>query len=135
MFMLDNPVVAALKKDLDVGMLRQKVIANNIANWNTPGFKKSFVTFEEQLQAAVDKKHLPLKTAHHRHIGGVQYPAQIQPEVVQVKNTSLRPDGNNVNIDEENVNLAATQVKYDTTATALEGYYAMVNQIISSSRR
>lgn len=135
MFLFDSSTVLALKKDLDVGGLRQRVIANNLANFSTPGFKKSFVSFEEQLQRELDKRGMPLKTTHSRHIGGASHPALVKPQVVQVTNTSLRPDGNNVNVDEEMVNNAATLVKYNTSSTALEGHYGLINQIISGSRR
>lgn len=135
MFLFDSSTVLALKKDLDVGGLRQRVIANNLANVNTPGFKKSFVSFEEQLQTELNKKGLTLKTTHARHLGAVKHPAEVEPKVVRVTNTSLTPDGNNVNIDEEMVNTAAVLVKYNTSATALEGHYALINQIISGSRR
>ncbi|MTI80197.1 MAG: flagellar basal body rod protein FlgB [Firmicutes bacterium] len=131
----NDPTVMALKKDLDTGTLRQKVIANNLANLNTPGFKKSFVSFEEQLQASMGKDKLPMRTTRSGHIGGVKNPAEVEPKVEQQTNTSLRPDGNNVDADEEMVNLAATQVKYNTSAQALSGYYSLVSQIISSSRR
>jgi flagellar basal-body rod protein FlgB len=135
MNLFNNPTVLALKTDLDVGTLRQRVIADNMANLNTPGFKKSFVSFEDQLLTAMDKNSLSLRTTHGMHIGGINHPAAVQPTVVQVTNTSSRPDGNNVNADEEMVNLAAAQVKYNTSVQALSGYYSTISQVISSSRR
>ncbi|MBO8137516.1 MAG: flagellar basal body rod protein FlgB [Desulfotomaculum sp.] len=125
----------ALKKDLDTGTLRQRVIANNLANLNTPGYKKSFVSFEEKLKPLLDENRLPLKITHPQHLGGVKHLAEVQPEVVKVTNTSLRPDGNNVDADEEMVNLAAAQVKYNTSAQALSEYYSLVSHVITASRR
>ncbi|MEG6617333.1 flagellar basal body rod protein FlgB [Peptococcaceae bacterium 1198_IL3148] len=135
MQLFNSPTVLALKKDLGVETLRQRVIADNVANLNTPGFKKSFVSFEEQLQTAMDKNSLPLRTTHSMHIGGIKHLAVVQPEVVQVTNTSLRPDGNNVNMEEEMVNLAAALVKYNTSVQALSGYYSTISQVISGSGR
>ncbi|HHU31829.1 MAG TPA: flagellar basal body rod protein FlgB, partial [Clostridia bacterium] len=45
-----------LQKALNVASLRQDVLAHNIANVNTPGFKRSFVSFEESLQQALSSK-------------------------------------------------------------------------------
>lgn len=135
MFVINNPLITALKKDLDVGMLRQRVIANNLANINTPGFKKSYVSFEEQLQSALGKNRLPLRTTRPQHLGGLNHPADVNPKVVQVNNTSLNPDGNNVNADEEMVNLAANQVKYNASAQMIDGTYSSIRHVISSSRR
>ncbi|WP_238442480.1 flagellar basal body rod protein FlgB [Desulfofalx alkaliphila] len=135
MFFVNNPTVMALKKDLDVGMLRQRVIADNVANVNTPGFKKSHVSFEEQFKTALGRRRLALRTSHPLHLGGVKHPAQAEAKTVQVTNTASQPDGNNVNIDEEMVNLAANQMKYQTSTQALDGYYSLVSHIISSSRR
>mgnify|MGYP000530431163 CR=1 FL=1 len=51
-----DQTVNFLQKALDAASLRQNVLANNIANVNTPGFKRSYVSFEESLQQALKKK-------------------------------------------------------------------------------
>nr|WP_204616035.1 flagellar basal body rod protein FlgB [Desulforadius tongensis] len=125
----------ALKRDLDVGTLRQRVIADNLANINTPGFKKSVVSFEEQLQRALNSGDIPLRATHPRHIGMGKHPMEVQPKVERVTNTSLRPDGNNVSIDEEMVNSAAVELKYNTSVQALNEYYSLISYVITASRR
>ncbi|MBT6563352.1 MAG: flagellar biosynthesis protein FlgB, partial [Candidatus Scalindua sp.] len=50
---MDNNVVL-LSKLLDLTQTKNKVLANNIANANTPGFKKFDVTFHNELQKAVE---------------------------------------------------------------------------------
>ncbi len=132
---INNPTVLALKRDLDVASLRQRVIANNLANINTPGFKKSAVSFEEQLQAALKGNRLPLRTTHPMHIGGKKHPAEVYPQVVQINNTAMRADGNNVDAEEEMVNLAANQIKYNTSAQSLSEHYSLISYIITSSGR
>ncbi|SHF37440.1 flagellar basal body rod protein FlgB [Desulforamulus putei] len=132
MNIFDSPVMNVLKKGLDAGALRQRVIANNVANLNTPGFKKSYVSFEDQLKAAINSSGAPLKGTHPLHIGVSG--AAIKPEVKQVKDTTMRYDGNNVDIDEEMVNLAATTIQYDVISQGLIDRYNILGIVIGGRR-
>lgn len=132
MNILDTTMFTMLQRGLDATTLRQRVIANNIANINTPGFKKSYVSFEDQLQVAMGKNGAPLKGTHPRHIG-VTGPA-IKPEVKQVNETTMRFDGNNVDIDEEMVNLAATTIQYDVIAQGLIDRFNLLGNVIAGRR-
>ena len=84
----DTKGVVLLSKLLDLTATKNKVIANNIANVNTPGFKKSEVSFEKELLKAVESKDInKLKNLH---------------ETISVsKATSTRKNGNNVDLDQE----------------------------------
>ena len=64
----DDPVTKGLAKSLDVAALRQKVVAQNIANLNTPGYKRSYVVFSEELARA--RERLSLRLTEPRHIPG-----------------------------------------------------------------
>ncbi|NLK00895.1 MAG: flagellar basal body rod protein FlgB, partial [Clostridia bacterium] len=69
--LIGDTTMGLLSRSLDAAFTRQEVIANNIANHNTPGFKKSRVAFEEYLQQALggDGKKLPLWKTNPRHFG------------------------------------------------------------------
>ncbi len=71
-----------LLQSMSVAALRHKVIANNIANVNTPGYKALEVSFEGELA---------------RHLG---QPAGVKP-VVTESDGPERVDGNNVDLDAE----------------------------------
>jgi len=92
---------ALLKKMADVCILRQRVIANNIANVDTPGFKSQRVIFEEKLNAILKKTP---------KIKDVQDAA---PEIRTEYAESLREDFNNVDIDKEMVRLAMNNLRYN----------------------
>jgi flagellar basal-body rod protein FlgB len=81
-----------LSKLVDVTVLRHKVLSQNVANVNTPGYRKLTVSFDEHLS-----EHLT------RH--GERGIACVQPEVVEDNSTPSRPDGNNVDIDAEMMRL------------------------------
>jgi len=75
-----NDTTNLLVRGLDAAALRQQVTAHNLANLNTPNFKRSDVSFEEQLSSARNKLGTPLFRTHERH-----FPLPPHPE------TSLKP--------------------------------------------
>lgn len=94
---IDN--ISLLEKGLEAASLRQEVIANNIANVETPGFKRSVVTFEEELQQAIaGKKRLQPAITNSLHI---RKDLHAIPQVKSIDNTFMRNDKNNVDIDRE----------------------------------
>jgi len=134
MNLFDSPVMSALTRQLDSSSLTQRVIANNVANVNTPGFKKSQVSFREQLRQALDSKAPVLATSNPRHIGGAADISQVAPKVVQERDTIMRYGQNNVDIDQEMVNLAANQIVYDISANSLSGRLGILGYVIRGGR-
>lgn len=127
-----SPIINVMQKGLDASTLRQRVIANNVANINTPGFKKSYVSFEDQLQAALKSSGGPLKGTHPLHLETSN--GDMKPQVKQVKDTTMRYDGNNVDVDEEMVNLAATTIQYDVIAQGLIDRFNVLGIVIGGRR-
>lgn len=98
--------MTVLQKSLDALWLRQKVVSNNIANVDTPGYKSQSVEFENLLDEA-------LQGSAGQSADGLSEKLQnLNPQVNQNTATSMRADGNNVDIDSENVALARTQIEY-----------------------
>jgi len=133
--LFSNRVMVALKKELDAGALRQRVIANNIANVNTPAFKKSTVVFESLLKKALERKPVEMVTTDPRHFSGKPLLAGLTPEVNLIRTTSMRTDGNNVDIDEEMANLAANSMQYQAAVKELADRYSGLSYVISGGRR
>lgn len=102
--------INVLNKALDAAWVRNEAIANNIANATTPNYKRQDIDFEGELRKAlkysryksVDEKVANIKTNRLEPRTFKDYPGY-----------SYRMDGNNVDIDAENVALAANQVKYN----------------------
>jgi flagellar basal-body rod protein FlgB len=89
----------ALERAISGAALRQSVLANNVANAETPGFQRSDVDFHSTLAQA-------LKTGSAAAIDSTQF-------TPQVDNQSLRADGNGVDIDVESSNIAKNGLEYD----------------------
>ncbi|ABO50921.1 flagellar basal-body rod protein FlgB [Desulforamulus reducens MI-1] len=132
MDVFNSPTLMILQQGLDAGAARQRVIANNIANFNTPGFKKSYVSFEDQLKAALGNSGVSLKGTHPLHIGTSN--REIKPEIKQVEETTMRYDGNNVDVDEEMVNLAAATIEYDVLAQGVMDRFHILGTVIGGRR-
>lgn len=111
-----------LKKSLDASALRGRVIANNIANANTKGFKRSDVIFEDVLNQKLQQG------------ASTEELSRIEPQVVQDNSTSMREDGNNVDMDMEMANMAANDILYNTLITQLNTKYDILRLAINGGR-
>lgn len=109
------------EKILDLLWIRQNLTMNNIANVDTPGFKSQYMTFEEELAARIsqadsgEKAGLAVSDAIGRTRGVIH----------TTQNESSRLDGNNVDMDQEQVELVRTAYEYQY----------MVNSISSELNR
>ncbi len=125
-----DPAVNLLEKALAGSSLRHRVISNNIANINTPGYKKKEVSFEEELAvAAKGEVHSGMSITHPKHLSPVRAkPAEIS--IRTIENTSLRTDGNNVDIDAEMAAMTKNNIFYNTVAQRINGYYSNIKTAI-----
>ena len=81
---------------LDLASFRQRLIAGNLANVDTPGYRTRDIDFEGEMRRAVDQAG---DTA-------------TKPRVFEVSGLIERPDGNNVSLDREGLLLARTQLQF-----------------------
>ena len=147
-FLTNSQSISTLENSLKVASVRHRVISNNIANVNTPFFKRSEVLFETYLKDYLDsieksklmqqdEKHnkLALKTTNSRHIAPVKLPEQ-QPFLGAVVRTVddeiMRTDGNNVDIDLEMAEMSKNTIYYQAVAQRLNGYFSTLRTVIES---
>lgn len=123
----DELVNNLLRKGLDASSLRSKAISNNIANINTKGYKRQYVSFEESLKQNMDD--LNLKTDDDKHIqDGSEY-GEVKTETDN--SSSMREDGNNVDVDNEMVNQAANTLMYNALITQANSRLAMERYVVN----
>ncbi|AYE33435.1 flagellar basal body rod protein FlgB [Clostridium septicum] len=120
-----------IKRGLDVATLKGKVISNNLANINTKGYKKFSVDFKENLEK--QSEGFNLKKTNVKHIGGELQNGDIS--VKRDKSTSMRMDGNNVDLDLEKVNQAANTLMYNALITQANSKMNMTKTVISGGVR
>jgi flagellar basal-body rod protein FlgB len=126
-----------LERAISASAIRNEVISNNIANVETPNFKRSKVSFEEHLSREVGKYNLKGIRSYERHIpiGERDFSdAKINIERDN-KSLSMRLDGNNVDIENEMALLAQNQLRYTALVQTLSSRYARLRSAISEGRR
>ncbi|MBD5517090.1 MAG: flagellar basal body rod protein FlgB [Lachnospiraceae bacterium] len=101
--------VNVLDKAMDASWLRNEAISNNIANADTPGYKRQDVDFETQLAKAL--RHSRYKTMDAK-VADVKMNRLKPVAYTDYAGFSYRIDGNNVDPDTEGVYLAKNQVVY-----------------------
>lgn len=107
--------VNVLQKAADASWLRNDVLANNIANIDTPGYKRQDVDFETQLKQALRSTRFKTVDSRVSDINTTELNARVYTDS---SGFSYRLDGNNVDIDTETTELAANQIKYNGLVTS-----------------
>ncbi|HMM21552.1 MAG TPA: flagellar basal body rod protein FlgB [Selenomonadales bacterium] len=132
---LSSPQETILERAMSASALRHKVISNNIANVNTPLFKKSDVSFEDQLAEALAPAEPAMTRTHAKHLTGSKHSGGFEPVITTDTTTSLRTDDNNVDIDAEMANMAKNTIYYDAVAQQLGRYFSGLKSVINEGRR
>ncbi|WP_339321332.1 flagellar basal body rod protein FlgB [Paenibacillus sp. FSL W8-0194] len=130
MDLLNSTSFRLMEAGLRAANIRQNVISNNIANEETPYFKRSDVSFENLLQQEMNGGAMPRlrgKVTDPRHF--VIGPANSIPEPVVTtdRSTAMNNNRNNVDVDSEMANLAANQIQYNS-------YIQQINEQIKMMR-
>lgn len=106
--MLDR-VAGQLERYMDLLSARQKLVASNIANVDTPGYRTRDLDFQGEFQSA----------------------AGLVPEVVQVSGLPIKNDGNNVNLDRESRLLAENALRFQVASNLMRAQIHTVQEAIS----
>jgi len=127
-----------LQRGLFASWTRNAVIRNNIANVETPGFKASDVDFETLMERTITgtSGFVGTKT-HEKHIdigSGFSDLASIGPVIVKRDDTSMRMDGNNVDIESENVKLAQNSLYYNALLEKLNSEIRRLRMAITEGK-
>ena len=110
--------INVLDRAADAAWQRNEAISNNIANVDTPGYKRQDVAFESVLQQALGNNRYE---SMDDKVANVDLSRLRGRAYLDYANYSYRLDGNNVDIENENVMLAENQLKY-------QGLISSINQ-------
>jgi len=111
---------------LDGLSARHAAISDNIANVNTPGYKRKEVPFEDALSRAVQQQTSPCTGAAN----GIIHP--FTPCTTRDTTSQARSDGNNVDIEAEMVQLADTSLRYETLTQYVGGFFTGLKAVINA---
>jgi len=120
-----------INRTMDAAMLRAKVIGNNIANVNTPGYRRVEVAFEEQLRTALDKSRLKGAQTQSGHMDiGRRDLKDVTAQAYHPYDPTQASGVNNVDIDMEMAKLAETQLHYNYAIRFGQGLFKKMNAAI-----
>ncbi|HTP58850.1 MAG TPA: flagellar basal body rod protein FlgB [Spirochaetia bacterium] len=124
-----------MTRELDVAALRQNVIANNVANADTPNFKRSVVSFESQLRRALDSEKAPRFPQAITDPRDIPFDRSLDWQQVKPRRTldyltESKNNGNNVDIEEEGTNALTNQLLYTTLVQAVTSQIQGVNIVL-----
>lgn len=125
-----NTIVNKISAELDNKVVHNQLIASNIANVDTPGYKAKDLKFERVIKEELG--HLGMKTTHPMHMkelaGGI-----VNNEVVSDPNPG-RPDGNNVNIDDQMLKLTENNIQYNVAVQLLAKRFQHLKTALQESK-
>jgi flagellar basal-body rod protein FlgB len=118
--LIDNVLSDQLGRYLDLAVSQAKLTAENMANVDTPGYRAKGMDFEAEMRSAMSGVKQ----------GSAAQPVHTRPE----EGLIARPDGNNVSMDRESLNLAEAQLKFRTGVTLMRLQNQMVMDAIHADK-
>lgn len=119
-----------LSKAADASWTRNEILSNNLANVDTPGFKRKDVTFESYLfeelaSGSTSSLRKKVDEVDLLNLGATVY--------TDFSNLSYRLDGNNVDVDTENVELASNQLRYNALLDSIKYEFNMLKAAMQNT--
>lgn len=121
---MDNTIIL-LNKLLDATSVRHQVLANNLANVNTVGYKRHDVHFKDALVSALKSESRPSERAMEI--------ASVEPEFFEDEVTPARADGNNVSTQVELGEISQNELLYRVSTKALSMKYERLKKAMGGS--
>lgn len=124
-----------LERALDACWVKNEAISNNIANAETPGYKKFKVYFDASVNDKNNQFNITSNNKRPEFLPiGKGRSASNDIIIMRDLSTSMRRDGNNVDIDEENAELAKNSLQYNILSDQLAKQLSLIKQAINEGR-
>jgi flagellar basal-body rod protein FlgB len=125
MSMIDTPLMRGLERVLDVSAFRHQVIAANLANIDTPGYRtRDLRPFAGEIERAMAGKESTLTEAS---LAGLSF----TPIAHEIRGLLERPDGNNVSVERESLLLAQNQLRFQVAVQFMKAEFHRMSLAIT----
>lgn len=117
-------------------MFRHEILSDNIANIDTPGFKRSDVSFQQHLARALEPANkIDLKTSSSRHIdpGPTRIPSNVNGRAYIEMDTATRNDKNNVDPEVEMSHISSNTMYFQALSQMVAGNFRSLQTIVTRS--
>ncbi len=123
--------IPVLAKGLDAYTRRQRTIAHNVANIETPGYQRKYVKFEDELKQILDTRNQALKVTSENHLPFTrQQLEKLEGEIVVDDVTGPLNGVNNVSLDREMADLATNNMQYQAVTKLMKTYFDSLKNAI-----
>ncbi len=112
---------------------RQQIVASNLANIDTPGYKTKDMSFHATIQELLSDNTIELRTSRPEH-AGEWTPVSPQAQIFEVQGLPSRADRNNVDLDREMLNLSETAFGYSLMTQIVRGKLRTLASSINEGR-
>jgi flagellar basal-body rod protein FlgB len=112
---------------------RQQIVASNLANIDTPGYKTKDVSFHATIQELLADEPAPLRTSRPEHNEG-WLPVPANAQAFEVQGLPSGVDRNNVDLDREMMKLSETSFGYSMMAQLIKGKFRTLASSINEGR-
>lgn len=109
---MTDPIASTLGRYMDLLSTRQRLVASNLANIDTPGYKTKDIDFQAAFTSALDSEAPP----------------------TEVQGLLTKSDGNNVNLDRENRLLSENTMRFQVASQLMRGHARMLRSAITEGR-
>jgi flagellar basal-body rod protein FlgB len=120
-------------------MLRQRTIANNVANIDTPQFKSKQVVFEDllkqEMNGASGQQKLQAYRTNARHIPFADSGLNVVPRIVSNPENFVQNNGNDVDLEFEMSEYAKNQIWYNGLTQLTAGHFQKLRSVIEGGGR
>ena len=133
---IDDTTLKALIASLNMRRKRQEILASNIANSETPGYKAKRLDFEEALSNAIDLDEIhSMKKGSSKHFETVQGDLeQLTPRVYEDPSSSVGEDGNSVNREQELARMAENKLMFDASVQLLNKKMGALKYVLNNEK-
>lgn len=118
MALFEDPSIQALRSALNQTWMEQQVHSHNIANVETPGFKAKKLEFQKVLRESEDKGKAVL---------------EYKPMITEDNQTEARPDGNNVQVESEELEMWKDYIQYSALTSRISGRFSTLRYVINNT--
>jgi flagellar basal-body rod protein FlgB len=128
--------IQLLEKVMDLRSQRQMHIASNIANSQTPGYSPIRMRFLDNLNDALGASGTSIQTTHQNHMPSASQDAldAVEPEFVEVPDTSGIGDKNGVSVDQEMIYMADNRIRYEAAVQMVKNKMGLLKYVVQEGR-
>ncbi|QCI22199.1 flagellar basal body rod protein FlgB [Buchnera aphidicola] len=133
MFSKINEMFDFHQKLLNIYSKRQEILASNISNADTPGYKSVDINFNDEFRKIIkndfNKENITLRKTSPNHLNGNNKNIS-SPKIISMMTDQEKPDGNTVNMDRERIEFLNNSLKYQSDLSFIKHEIKNIVRII-----